>query len=292
MKPRSSMFTLYGEYIQYYGGEIWVGSLIQLMSQFGVSESSVRGAILRMVQNNLLQVRKIGNKSYYSVTPQGGRRVEDGVKRVYASPSQTWDGQWRILTYSFPEEKRELRNEIRKELNWTGFGMISNSTWVSPNPLEEQVLGMIQTYQIEKYTMLFSSSSVVSHDNQSVIDKGWDLQRISDEYGIFIAKYLPKFDELREKALSNSLTDKECFIERTQIVHEYRKFLFQDPGFPRDLLPKEWSGAKARELFWNIHQLISIPAVRFFESIYEPAPDTDFVPKRHKASNPFEEVYV
>jgi phenylacetic acid degradation operon negative regulatory protein len=55
------MYTLYGEYIQYYGGEIWVGSLIQIMNKFGVSESSVRGAIFRMVQKNLMQVRKIGN---------------------------------------------------------------------------------------------------------------------------------------------------------------------------------------------------------------------------------------
>ncbi|PLR78742.1 phenylacetic acid degradation operon negative regulatory protein PaaX [Bacillus sp. V3-13] len=292
MKPRSLMFTLYGEYIQYYGGEIWVGSLIQLMNRFGVSESSVRGAILRMVQNNLLQVRKIGNKSYYSITEQGGRRVEDGVKRVYAAPSQKWDGYWRILTYSFPEEKRELRNEIRKELNWTGFGMLSNSTWVSPNPLEEQVLEMIRTYKIEDNTMLFRASNVVSHDNQSVIDKGWDLQRISAEYDKFIGRYLPKFDELREKALNNSLTDEECFIERTQIVHEYRKFLFEDPGFPRDLLPNNWSGTKARELFWNIHQLISIPAIRFFESIYESAPDKEVQPKRKQAINPFEQVYV
>ena len=286
------MFTLYGEYIQYYGGEVWVGSLIQLMKQFGVSESSVRGAIFRMVQKNLLQVRKIGNKSYYSVTEQGKRRIEDGVKRVYATPSQTWDEKWRILTYSFPEEKRELRNEIRKELNWTGFGIISNSTWVSPNPLEEQVLEMIQTYKIEPYTFLFSASSIVSHDNQSIINKGWDLQRISDEYDIFIEKYTPKFDELREKALNNTMTDLECFIERTKIVHEYRKFLFQDPSFPRDLLPEKWSGTKARELFWNIHQLISIPAVRFFESIYEPAPDSTAQAKRDKAINPFKEVYM
>jgi phenylacetic acid degradation operon negative regulatory protein len=286
------MYTLYGEYIQYYGGEIWVGSLIQIMNKFGVSESSVRGAIFRMVQKNLMQVRKIGNKSYYSVSEQGKRKVDEGVKRVYTTQSQTWDGMWRVLTYSFPEEKRELRNEIRNELNWTGFGVISNSTWVSPNPLEEQVLEMIETYQIEDNIFLFSAASIVSHDNQSIIKKGWDLDRISNEYNIFIEKYTPKFEELREKALNNTLTDDECFIERTNLVHQYRKFLFQDPGFPRDLLPPQWAGTKARELFWNIHQLISIPAVRFFESVYEPAPDKNIQAQRDKAINPFREIYM
>lgn len=286
------MFTLYGEYIQHYGGEIWVGSLIQLMNRFGISESSVRGAILRMVQKNLLEVRKIGNKSYYSVTAQGKRRVDDGVKRVYSAPNPAWDGKWRVFSYSFPEEKRELRNEIRKELTWTGFGMISNSIWISPNPLEDQVMAMIHNYQIEENTVLFNTSEVLSHSSGGIIEKAWDFGQVSENYKGFIDMFSSRFEELREKALNNTLADEECFIERTNIVHEYRKFLFQDPGFPRDLLPDDWIGAKARELFWNIHQLISIPSIRYFESIFEAAPDKDIKPNRGRAINPFIEVYV
>ncbi|WP_010677553.1 PaaX family transcriptional regulator [Bacillus timonensis] len=290
MKPRSLMLTLYGEYIKYYGGEIWVGSLIELMKQFGVSESSVRGALFRMVQNSLLEVRKVGKKSYYSATPQG--RVDEGVSRVYATQNHIWDQKWRILTYSFPEEKREIRNKIRKELIWTGFGNLTNSTLVTPNPIEDQVKKMIKEYDIEQYAFLFTSSSIVSHDNQSIIDIGWDLNMVRDEYQTFIDKFTPKFEELREKALNNTLKDEECFIEKTVLVHEYRKFLFQDPGFPRDLLPEGWIGIKARELFWNIHQLLSIPSIRYFESVFEGAPDCDIQIERDKAINPFGEIYI
>lgn len=290
MKPRSLMFTLYGEYIKYYGGEIWVGSLIELMKQFGISESSVRGAIFRMVQNNLLKVRKVGKKSYYSPTSKG--RVDEGVSRVYATQNHTWDQKWRILTYSFPEEKREIRNKIRKELIWTGFGNLTNSTLVSPNPVEEQVLEMIKEYEIEEYAFLFTSSSIVSHDNQSILDIGWDLNMVKVEYQTFIEKFTPKFEYLREKALNNTLKDDECFIEKTVLVHEYRKFLFQDPGFPRDLLPEGWIGIKARELFWNIHQLLSIPSIRYFESVFEGAPDREIQIERDKAINPFGEIYI
>lgn len=290
MKPRSLMFTLYGEYIKYYGGEVWVGSLIELMKQFGVSESSVRGALFRMVQNSLLEVRKVGKKSYYSATPQG--RVDEGVSRVYATQNHIWDNKWRILTYSFPEEKREIRNKIRKELIWTGFGNLTNSTLVTPNPIEDQVKKMIKEYDIEQNVFLFTSSSIVSHDNQSIIDIGWDLDMVRDEYQTFIDKFTPKFEELREKALNNTLKDEECFIEKTVLVHEYRKFLFQDPGFPRDLLPEGWIGIKARELFWNIHQLLSIPSIRYFESVFEGAPDREIQIERDKAINPFGEIYI
>ena len=283
MKPRALLFTLYGEYVQYYGGEIWVGSLIQLMKQFGVSESSVRGALLRMVQKDLMKVRKIGNRSYYSFTPQGQSQTEDGVNRVYGERPFEWDNTWRILTYSFPEEKRDLRNEIRKELMWIGFGAISNSTWVSPNPLESQVLEMMERYELHDYMMLFSSSTVLSHSNDWIVNKGWNLDEISREYEKFIEQYSDKFEELQNKALNNTLTDQESFIERTQLVHEYRKFLFKDPGFPAELLPDHWKG---------IHQLITIPSVRFFESIFEPAPDREVEIDRDKAINPFDKVQV
>lgn len=287
MKPRSLMFTLYGEYIQNYGGEIWIGSLIRMMSHFGISESSIRGAVLRMVQQDFLKARRIGNRSYYSLTAKGRRRIEDGVTRVYSMRSFKWDGYWRILTYSVPEEKRELRNQIRKELAWTGFGLISHSTWASPNPLEEQVMEMVRNYQLEEYTILFKANSIVSHENQDIINKGWNLQEISQKYDDFIEHYRVKFEELKERAWNNSLTDEECFVERTTLVHEYRKFLFLDPGFPVDLLPEDWSGFKARELFFNVHQLLSVPAIRYFETIFEQAPDREYVSNRDKAINPF-----
>lgn len=287
MKPRSLMFTLFGEYIQHYGEEIWIGSLINMMSHFGISESSIRGATLRMVQQDFLEARKIGNKSYYSLTNKGKRTMMDGFSRVYSIRNYKWDGNWRILTYSVPEEKRELRNQIRKELSLMGFGMISNSTWASPNPLENQVIQLIKDYHLEDYIILFTSSSIVSHKNEQIIQRGWNLEEIGNAYETFIEKYREKIEDFKERAWNNTLTDKECFVERTILVHEYRKFLFLDPGFPIDLLPSNWSGTRAREIFFNVHQLLSVPAIRYFEQLFKIAPDREYVSNRDRAINPF-----
>lgn len=291
MKPRSLSLTLFGEYIHYYGGEIWVGSIVQLMKRFDISESSVRGAIFRMVKQNYLKTRKVGNKSYYSLTEEGLRSTLDGVNRVYSDRNIVWDQQWRILTYSFPEEKRELRNQVRKELNWLGFGLISNSTWINPNPIEKQVMDLVKSYDLEDYITLFSSSEVVSHSKEEIINRGWDLMDISEQYNIFISKYTKVLEELQDQAFKNTLTDEACFIERTKLVHEYRKFLFQDPGFPLDLQPSYWTGVQAYELFGEIHQLLALPAVRYFESIFQGPPDKAVKLDRSKAINPLQNVY-
>lgn len=287
MKPRSLMFTFFGEYIKHYGGEVWMGSLIKMMGHFGISESSLRGAVLRMVQQGFISVRKIGNKSYASLTEKGRRRMEDGLARIYSSRHLNWDGHWRVLIYSIPEERRELRTQIRKELSWTGFGLISPSTWASPNPLEDQVMEMTKTYELEDNTILFKTSSIVSHTNEEIVRKGWDLDAISADYAVFIEKYEKIHSELKEQTWSGSLPEETCFEIRTLLVHEYRKFLFVDPGLPTDLLPDGWNGFTARELFFNLHQLLSVPSTKYFERIFKHAPDTEPVMDRDHAVNPF-----
>ena len=287
MKPRSLMFTLFGEYIKHYGGEIWMGSLIKMMAHFNISESSLRGAVLRMVNQGLLRVRKIGNKSYASLTEKGKRRMEDGISRVYSVHSLIWDGYWRVLVYSIPENRRELRNQIRKELKWTGFGLISHSTWASPNPLEDQVMEMARTYELEDNIILFKTNSIMSHTNEEIVNKGWDLNEISKNYAAFIEKYGEIYENLKDKVWNDSLDEEYCFVMRTTLVHEYRKFLFIDPSLPVDLLPEDWNGFKARELFFNLHQLLAVPSTKQFEKEFSHAPDTEPIFNRSKAVNPF-----
>src|SRR5690606_596265 len=109
-------------------------------------------------------------------------------------------------------------------LNWLGFGLISNSTWINPNPVEKQVQGLIETYDIEDHVVFFSSSEILTPSTETIIHKGWDLKHISSRYDIFIEKYSDILEDLRDKAFRNELTDEQCFIERTELVHEFRKF--------------------------------------------------------------------
>ena len=43
--------------------------------------------------------------------------------------------------------------------------------------------------------------------------------------------------------------DPAFFALRSALVHEWRKFLFTDPGFPATLLPSAWPGQEAARLF-------------------------------------------
>jgi phenylacetic acid degradation operon negative regulatory protein len=53
-------------------------------------------------------------------------------------------------------------------------------------------------------------------------------------------------------------------------VHEWRKFLFLDPGLPRQLLPGDWPGDRAAEFFDVESERLSPAAARFVDRSLTP----------------------
>ncbi|MDH5161774.1 phenylacetic acid degradation operon negative regulatory protein PaaX [Heyndrickxia oleronia] len=269
LNTRSMIFTIFGDYIRHYGNEIWIGSLIQLLKEFGHNEQSVRAAMSRMNKQGWVEARKIGNKSYYYLTPRGDDRMDEAATRIYKLKQEKWNGKWTMLTYSIPEDKRSIRDELRKELVWSGFGPIANSCWISPNPLIKQVHTLVDKYDISNYVHVFITEYKGPHENQRLIQECWDIEEINAQYKRFIDRYHPKYETVKKRIQTGNMSPADCFVERTKLVHEYRKFLFIDPGLPEELLPKKWLGNQAALLFSDYHKELAVPAGQFFESIFK-----------------------
>lgn len=269
INTRSMIFTIYGDYIRHYGNEIWIGSLIRLLEEFGHNDQSVRAAISRMGKQGWVTSSKKGNKSYYSLSKIGVARIEEAAKRIYKLGPEKWDGRWRILTYTIPEEKRNLRDELRQELVWSGFGMLLNSCWISPNNLEDELRLLIGKYEIEPYVHFFVSEYKGPSENEALVRQCWDIDNINAKYEEFISVYSKKYVVDKNKINNGEMTDAACFVERAKLVHEYRKFLFIDPGLPEELLPAKWLGGHAASLFSDYYKTLAEPANQFFEAVFE-----------------------
>ena len=266
---QSMIFTLYGDYIVRYGSKIWIGSLIRLLKEFGHTEQNVRVSVSRMVKQGWLQSEKKGNRSYYFLTKRGEKRMKEAANRIFKLEPEKWDGKWRLLMYTIPEDKRQTRDELRKELLWSGFGSFSNGCWISPNNLEEEVKLLIQKYDIADYVDFFTSKYIGPHDHETLIKKSWSLAEIEARYEEFMDLYSKQYI-VHQNALSRGeMSEAECFVERTNLVHEYRKFLFIDPGLPPELLPPLWIGNSAALLFKEYYELLKAPANQFFETIFQ-----------------------
>jgi len=266
MKIRSLFFTLYGDYVKNVDETISLRSLIKIFKEFGFSEAAIRASLYRMEKNGLIITINKGNRRIsYKLSEKDMIRLLEGTKRVYEKVRRKWDGKWRIIIYNIPENNRELRDKLRRELKWLGFGMLANSTWISPNPVE----GILRKFINEFYdssTNIDVNIFIAEYlgDPKHIVEKCWNLTEVESMYKNFVEKWSKTFEKIDE------MKSNEAFVKRLLLVHEYRKFLNIDPDLPEDLLPSNWIGFKAYELFIKLRNELTPKSDEFFYAIYEP----------------------
>ena len=96
-KTPSLIATVFGDIVEAYGGEIWLGSLTRLLQPLGISERLVRTAVYRLSQDDSLESARVGRRSYYRLTAAARSRVDRFDRRIYYFNEPAWDGKWRLV---------------------------------------------------------------------------------------------------------------------------------------------------------------------------------------------------
>jgi phenylacetic acid degradation operon negative regulatory protein len=270
VRPRAAMLTLYGDYVLHRGGKIGIGSLIKLLGNFGLSEQGIRSAVSRMCRSGLLSVKRARRKSFYSLTSEGQSLLTEGAERIFQRKELAWDGKWSIVTYSIPERMREVRDSLRLELGWLGYGALGECTWISPCNINEDVRSLLRKLKIEGYVNIFSAEHLGNTDPKNIVSRCWNLNQIHQKYLDFITDYQPLLDEHRRRLSAGEVIEpSECFVARFNLIHEYRKLPFYDPDLPLELLPGNWLRPQAGTLFNEYHGLLTEKSNEYFDSVIE-----------------------
>ena len=267
LRPRSMLFTLYGDYAYPRGQAIGLSALVVIGARLGIGQSAVRSAVARLARQDWLVSRRAGNRSSYGLTEAGRRLIDEGTRRIYNPRVKPWDGTWCLLTYSIPEARRAARDRIRRQLAWLGFGALGGGTYVSPRSVEADAIALVRAHGAGRFARIFTARLSASGDDADLVRQCWDLDVIGRRYRAFIAHYEPmqRRDVRRERA--GTLTDADAFSMRFGLTHDFRRFPFIDPDVPRELLPAAWPGFRARRLFEEYHALLSTGALRFFDGV-------------------------
>jgi phenylacetic acid degradation operon negative regulatory protein len=273
------IFTLYGDYVRHVGGEAWTGSLIELLGLVGQSEQAVRSALSRMSRKGWLDSRRVERYSFYRQTDKLVELLEEGAQRIFQPRSDPWDGRWHLLTYSIPESKRHLRRHLRRHLLWLGFGALNQATWLSPRDLRGEVELLVDNLGVRPYVECFTANHDGFGSGEELITRCWDLERLDEYYTSFIQSYEPALKQHKDRlAAGNGLDPEECFIQRFMLVHEYRSSPYLDPNLPLELLPEDWPGERATQLFQEYHDLLVDQAETFVSSVFAKAPQVGAEP--------------
>lgn len=276
LRSQDLVFTLYGDYIRHRGGEAWTGSLIELLGLLGLSAQAVRSTLSRMSRKGWLKGRRVGNKSFYSLTPKSVKLLEEGAQRIFQPRADAWDGKWCLLTYSIPEKKRHLRNKLREKLTWLGYAPLNHATWISPRILQHELEDLLKSLKIRDHVEIFCAEHLGFSSNQEIVARCWNLEGLNRTYADFITKYEPLLNQHKASlAEGHTLDPAECFVQRFMLVHEYRSFPYVDPNLPAELLPDGWLGNKALQVFREYYELLTTGANAFVDDVFARAPSPE-----------------
>ncbi|MBI4652769.1 hypothetical protein HY750_00755 [Candidatus Kuenenbacteria bacterium] len=92
---------------------------------------------------------------------QGALLTKRGIDRVLKIKFKTFekkkrsDGKWQMIIFDIPEEKRNLRNLLRQNLQILEYKILQKSIWVSPYDVLKETEEIIRKYSLDSYVKLF-----------------------------------------------------------------------------------------------------------------------------------------
>ena len=269
MRAGSLIITVFGDAVAPRGGTVWIGSLIRVLSEFGVSERLVRTSVFRLTRDDWLDVDQVGRRSYYSLTTNGVRRFEQATQRIYGEPRQNWSGEWCLVLLA--DLDAEQKDTVRRELGWLGFGAISTNVLAHPSPGVAELEQALQQIGIERDLVVMLGRTLGKKQDaamRALVHKSWNLDEIDRGYAEFVARFRPVFRAVKK---GRNCDGRPAFQIRTLMIQEYRRILLRDPLLPAEMLPAGWQGTAAYQLCRNLYRLIFAPADDFMTREFETA---------------------
>ncbi len=271
VRANSLIITIYGDSIAPHGGSAWLGSFIRLVAPLGISDRLVRTSVFRLSKDGWLASEHSGRRSYYGLTPAGRRRFEHAYRRIYFHERSEWQGEW-LLVFAvaslLPPAKRE---EIRKELQWEGFGLVAPGVLAHPSADPEPMLDILQSNGVRDSVVVLQAKGLgplAGKPMRELVRDCWNLELVAQDYQRFLERFRPVLKALRG---ARSLDPEQCFVVRTLLMHEFRRTLLRDPQLPEQLLPKDWPGSAARQLCRELYLLTQKQTEKHLMAVLETA---------------------
>jgi phenylacetic acid degradation operon negative regulatory protein len=255
VNARSALFDLYGDHLRVRGGRAPVAALVNMLAPLGVAAPAVRTAVSRMVRQGWLQPERLPSGPGYRLTPRAMRRLDEAAARIYRTNTPKWDGAWHlILLAAIPD--RTTRDRVRAGLTFLGYAPLGDRAWIAAHASNE-VATLLENESVAAHTF----SSRLESDAAMLAAEAWDLEALGRAY----REWHRDAEEIAASA-GHDAGDELAFVVRSRLVHEWRKFLFRDPGLPRALLPAGWPGEQAAKFFDAETQRLLPGASRFVDA--------------------------
>lgn len=258
-QPRALIVTIYGLYARQAGGWLSAASLVRLMAELGVDEPAVRSSISRLKGRGLLEPVRTAGVAGYALSERARTILREGDRRIFERQRAAAGDNWLLAVFSVPETERDKRHLIRSRLSWLGFGTVSSGIWIAPAHVEQEVRDVLQAAGLTEYVDLFRADYLAFRPAAVQVERWWDLAGLEAVYEHFIDEYGALLASWRRRRRPD---DAAAFADYVRALTHWRRLPYLDPGLPADLLPANWRGARAADVFFELKRRLESAARR------------------------------
>lgn len=263
--PQHLLVTLLGDYWIKASRPISSAALVALLEEFGVTTAGARAALSRLGRRGVLEATRDGRRTFYALNPEVSQRLLAGGGRILSfGTDEGWDGEWTVVAYSLPEDRRDVRHLLRSRLRWLGFAPIYDAVWISPHSDVDTVVASLAEIGVSSATVFSAQHASSFFGDRAPID-AWDLDAVRRLYDDFLTSGHEMLSMLR----TGRATPADALVARTDLMDTYRRIPSMDPGLPVALMPEGWPRRAAREMFLELYDGLAPLAVLQVQRIVE-----------------------
>ena len=200
-----------------------------------VNYDTFKQALVRLRKEHLIAQKQKRTWVDVAITAAGRKRLESFLP-VYQI-KRPWDGLLYLVSYDIPETHHAKRDLLREYLRRIGCGLLQESLWLTPYNPRDLLDDFIREREI-KGTILVSKlgkdGAIGNEDVHTLVADVFHLSALNKRYEEFLSK-----EKTRKKT-------------PFQLAIMYHSILDDDPQLPFGLLPRDWLGDRAHEVFESI----------------------------------------
>lgn len=201
-----------------------------------LKNSTFRSGVSRLLKTGDIEkvIDKKGN-ACFKLTSPGKEKFERfyPLAKLFSKP---WDGKWRVVVFDIKEKRKKSRESLRYKLLSLGFGKLQESVYVTPLDILVDLKEFLKAGGLFGDVLVFEAREVLGFGSKTIANYLWHLDKLDEEYRDLISDF--KMANGDEK-------------EMKKLKERYFGILIKDPLLPRELLPEDWLGFKAKNLLFG-----------------------------------------
>lgn len=241
---------------------IKLSNLLEIMKAFGKNETATRMSLSRAMKAGLLINCVQNNEVIYELTLEGKSYIElwneeaNRFWKRYQYRESSFDNNWYYVSILSGQNSNESKVDFIDALRQYGFAQLNANTYVSPYHQHQEVLELIEKYDLSDGIVELYGEMKVHKDIDIFLNEIFTVNNLNEQYQQFIDKYKDKLIEIRKVCKLKDFVDGGLALPLlNELGWDFFGIATLDAALPKQILQK-WQGDEAVQIMKELRTIL------------------------------------